>query len=57
VRGHVIDAEVRSILFRDKNAEMIAEVGLEAHKAFNAIDHGVASTPDGAVLSLSVIRN
>lgn len=50
-----IDAEVRSILFRDKNAEMIAAVGLEAHKAFNTIDHGVASTPDGAVLSLSVI--
>jgi hypothetical protein len=51
-----IDAEVRGILSTDKNAEKIATVGLAAHMAFNEIDHGVASAPDGAVLSVSVNR-
>jgi hypothetical protein len=51
-----IDAEVRGILSTDKNAEKIVTVGLAAHKAFNEIDHGVASAPDGAVLSVSVNR-
>jgi hypothetical protein len=51
-----IDAEVRQILSDDKNVEKVAAAGLEAHQAFNRIGGGIASTPDGAVLSVSVTR-
>lgn len=49
-----IDAAVREFLLRDRVALDVAKAGFEAHRTFNSIERRLASTPDGALLSVSL---